>query len=51
MWPLTAVPKGATDANKVLLRWKLDDGKCRVIFGDLRIEDVNAGRMAELEAE
>ena len=39
------------DANKVLLRWKLDDGKYRVIFGDLRIEDVNAGRLAELEAE
>ena len=40
----------AADSDKVLLRWKLDDGRCRVIFGDLRIEDVNAKRMAELEA-
>jgi len=41
----------AADANKVLLRWKLDDAQYRVIFGDLRIEDVSAGRLAELEAE
>ena len=27
----------AADADKILLRWKLDDGKYRVIFGDLRI--------------
>jgi len=39
------------DAGKILLRWKLDDGKYRVIFGDLRIEDVSPGRLAELEAE
>ena len=41
----------ASDANKVLLRWKLDDGKYRVIFGDLQIEDVSPERLAELEAE
>ncbi len=41
----------ATDSDKVLLRWKLDDGRYRVIFGDLRIEDVSAGRLAELEAK
>jgi outer membrane lipoprotein-sorting protein len=41
----------AADSDKVLLRWKLDDGRYRVIFGDLRIEDVSAGRMAELEAD
>ncbi len=41
----------ADDVDKVLLRWKLDDGKYRVIFGDLRIEDVSTGRLAELEAE
>jgi len=41
----------AADSDKVLLRWKLDDGRYRVIFGDLRIEDVSAGRLAELEAE
>jgi hypothetical protein len=41
----------AADVDKVLLRWKLDDDRYRVIFGDLRIEDVSAGRLAELEAE
>ena len=41
----------AADSDKVLLRWKLDDGQYCVIFGDLRIEDVSAGRLAELEAE
>jgi outer membrane lipoprotein-sorting protein len=41
----------AADSNKVLVRWKLDDSRYRVIFGDLRIEDVSAGRLAELEAE
>jgi len=50
-----AVYSGATvtaaDSDKVLVRWKLDDGQYRVIFGDLRTEDVSAGRLAELEAE
>ncbi len=41
----------AADSDKVLLRWKLDDDLYRVIFGDLRIEDVSPGRLAELEAE
>ena len=41
----------ADDANKVLLRWKLDSGQYRVIYGDLRIEDVSAARLAELEAK
>ena len=41
----------AADANKVLLRWKLDDGQYRVIFGDLRIDDISAVRLAELEAK
>ncbi|MBC8216942.1 MAG: hypothetical protein H8E73_00610 [Planctomycetes bacterium] len=41
----------AADSDKVLLRWKLNDNRYRVIFGDLRIEDVSAQRMAELEAE
>ncbi len=40
----------AADVDKVLLRWKLDNGQYRVIFGDLRIEDVGAARLAELEA-
>ncbi|MHC4165868.1 MAG: hypothetical protein ACYSWQ_02795 [Planctomycetota bacterium] len=41
----------AADSDKVLVRWKLDDGRYRVIFGDLRIEDISAGRLVELEAE
>ncbi len=41
----------AGDVDKVLLRWKLDDGQYRVIYGDLRIEDVSAERLAELEGE
>jgi len=41
----------AADSDKVLLRWKLDDGQYRVIFGNLRIEDVSPERLAELKAE
>ena len=41
----------AADVDKVLVRWKLDDDRYRVIFGDLRIEDVSPERLAELEAE
>lgn len=40
----------AADADKVLLRWKLDDNQYRVIFGDLRTEDIDAARLQELEA-
>ncbi len=39
------------DANKVLVRWKLDGNQYRVIFGDLRIEDADSQRLAELEAK
>jgi len=42
-------PKATNDL--VLLRWKLDDGKYRVIFGNLRLEDVSADRLAKLEVE
>ena len=41
----------AADSDKVLLRWELGNDQYRVIFGDLRIEDVSAERLAELEAE
>jgi hypothetical protein len=41
----------AADAGKVLLRWKLDDTRYRVIFGDLHLDDVDAARLAELEAQ
>ena len=40
---------GPSDFDKVLMRWRIDDGRYRVVYGDLRIEDVDAGRLAELE--
>jgi hypothetical protein len=43
----TVTPK---DGDKVLLRWKLDDGQYRVIYGDLKSEDVSAERLKGLEA-
>ena len=38
------------DAKKVLVRWQLDDGDYRVIFGDLSSATVSASRLRELEA-
>ena len=32
----------AADADQVLLRWTLDDGGARVIYGDLRVETLPA---------
>lgn len=40
---------GPNDKGKVLLRWKLDDGRYEVIFGDLRAETVAADRLRTLE--
>jgi hypothetical protein len=40
---------GPDDTNKVLLRWKLDDGQYRVIFGDLHADTVTADVIKELE--
>ncbi|MCK4793129.1 MAG: hypothetical protein KAV87_55880 [Desulfobacteraceae bacterium] len=40
---------GPDDTDKVLLRWKLDDGQYRVIFGDLSIRNVTPEELAELE--
>ncbi|MHC4519038.1 MAG: hypothetical protein ACYTAS_10645 [Planctomycetota bacterium] len=37
------------DADKVLLRWRLDSGQYRVIFGDLSARTVSAEELAELE--
>ncbi len=39
------------DYDRVLLRWRLQDGSYRVVFGDLRTDTVDAGRLAELERE
>jgi hypothetical protein len=38
------------DSGRVLLRWKLDDGQYRVIYGDLKHENVTAERLRELES-
>jgi hypothetical protein len=40
---------GPDNADKVLLRWKLDNGPYRVIFGDLSVKTVTAEELAELE--
>ena len=42
---------GPKDKDKVLLRWKLDDGRYGVIFGDLRAETVAADRLRTLEGK
>ena len=36
--------------HAVLMRWKTEDNKYRVIFADLTARDVSAGELAELEA-
>jgi hypothetical protein len=38
------------DATKVLVRWQLDDGDYRVIFGDLTTATVSPARLHELES-
>ena len=37
------------DSDLILLRWRLDDGNYRVIFGDLDQKDVSAEQLAEWE--
>ena len=39
------------DKDKVLLRWRLDDGRYEVIFGDLHCETVMAERLSALEGK
>jgi hypothetical protein len=39
----------ASDFDRVLMRWKQDDGLYRVIYGDLRAETVDSTRLVELE--
>lgn len=41
---------GPNDKDKVLLRWKLEDGGYHVIFGDLHDESVSAERLKALES-
>jgi outer membrane lipoprotein-sorting protein len=40
---------GPDDKDKVLFRWKLEDGRYQVIYGDLRAETVTAERLKKLE--
>jgi hypothetical protein len=40
----------AESPDAVLFRWKIDGDTYRVVFGDLRTEDVSAEKLAELEA-
>ena len=42
---------GPKDKDKVLLRWKLDDGRSEVIFGDLHAETVTGERLLALEGK
>ena len=42
---------GPKDKDKVLLRWKLDDGKYAVIYGDLHYETVTAEKLHALEGK
>jgi hypothetical protein len=42
---------GPDDKDKILFRWKLDDGQYRVIFGDLKAETVSSEKLKELEAK
>lgn len=41
----------ARDYDRVLLRWRLEDGRYRVIYGDLRTETVSREELAELEGD
>jgi hypothetical protein len=40
---------GPRNFDKILMRWRLDDGRYRVIYGDLRVETIDAQRLDELE--
>ena len=40
---------GPNDKDKVLLRWKLEDGKYQVMYGDLRTETLTAEKLRAAE--
>ncbi len=42
---------GPKDSAKILLRWRIDDGRYQVIYGDLRAEILTAQRLRALEAK
>jgi hypothetical protein len=37
------------DFNRILMRWRQDDGLYRVVWGDLRVETISAERLAQIE--
>ena len=37
------------DADQILMRWKVSDTECRVLFGSLHVETVGGATLAELE--
>ena len=37
------------DKNKILIRWKIEINKYRVVFGDLHLENVSTEKLNELE--
>ena len=41
----------ATDGNKVLFRWKTEDGRYQVIYGDLTAELVSEARLRTIEGQ
>lgn len=42
---------GPDDKDKVLFRWKLDDGQYQVVFGDLKTMTVSGEKLKKLEGE
>ena len=42
---------GPSDKDKILLRWKLDDGKYAIIYGDLHYETVTDEKLRALEGK
>ncbi|WZO99212.1 hypothetical protein EP7_000811 [Isosphaeraceae bacterium EP7] len=42
---------GPKDKDKILLRWKLDDGTYAALFGDLHSETLSEARLREIEAK
>jgi hypothetical protein len=39
------------DSNSLLMHWKVSDGRYKVVFGDFRIQDVNADELIKLQTQ
>lgn len=39
------------DSNSILMHWKVSDGKYKVLFGDLREEEISAEELIRLQAQ